>query len=217
MVQTAAGEIVKVGSEKTAAMSGYNEEQVNHLRNYIAPGFADSEIAFFLAVAQAKGLDPFTRQVHAVKRKLRGQDENGRWVDGAITRIDVMTGIDGYRAIAARCKDYAPGDESVQMGSDGMPVSATVSVRKLVQGSWLTFSATAYFDEYAPRYKDKLGSMVLGEMWRKMPRRMITKCAEALALRKGWPEELSDIYASEEMDRATGEDATPTQFAALTQ
>lgn len=214
-----AAAVVKDGTEKQGALAAYSHEQIEHLRNFIAPGFTNDELAFFLAVAKQKGLDPFTRQVHAVKRKLRGQDESGKWVDGAITRVDVMTGIDGYRAIAARSGDYAPGDETVQMDSQGyMPLSATVSVRKLVHGQWLTFSATAYFDEYAAKYKDqKTGEWKLGEMWRKMPRRMITKCAEALALRKGWPEQLSDIYASEEMDRATSEEQPAGAFAALQQ
>jgi hypothetical protein len=31
---------------------------------------------------------------------------------------------------------------------------------------------------------------------------MLSKCAEAVACRKGWPEDLSGIYAEEEMDRA---------------
>jgi phage recombination protein Bet len=213
----AAVEVVKAGEQKQTGMARYSEEQLKHLKNFIAPGFDDSELAFFLAVAEAKKLNPFTRQVHAVKRKLRGQDERGQWVNGAITRIDVMTGIDGYRAIAARCGDYAPGDESVQMDNNGWPISATVTVRKLIQGHWQTFSATAYFDEYAPKY-EKNGQVQLGEMWRKMPRRMITKCAEALALRKGWPEELSDIYSSEEMERATTEEQSAGgQFSALVQ
>ena len=38
--------------------------------------------------------------------------------------------------------------------------------------------------------------------WIKMPRIMLAKCAEAQALRRGWPEDLSGIYAPEEMDQA---------------
>lgn len=215
---TASQEMIKTAAKTESALSAYNPEQLDHLRKYLAPGFDDSELAFFLAVAQQKGLNPLTRQVHAIKRKQKQkQYVNGRYEEQWITKVDVLTGIDGYRAIAARCGDYAPGDETVTLGESGLPASATVSVRKLVRDTWLTFSATAYFEEYAVYYEDKQTKrMELGGLWAKMPRRMITKCAEALALRKGWPEQLSDIYASEEFDRATNDaDNAEQRFGAI--
>jgi phage recombination protein Bet len=49
--------------------------------------------------------------------------------------------------------------------------------------------------------------------WRKMPRVMISKCAEAQAIRRAWPEDLSSVYEDSEIDRARTIDLTATELA----
>lgn len=49
--------------------------------------------------------------------------------------------------------------------------------------------------------------------WRRMPRVMLEKCAEAKALRRAWPDDFAGVYTEDEMDRAHTIDLTATEMA----
>lgn len=147
----------------------------------------------FLHTVQRTGLDPAARQIYMV----------GRWDRKAgREKFTIQTGIDGYRLIADRTGCYVGSDETWAEGENGWPVSATVTVKKLVAGKVWDFTATAHFREYVQTYRDQGGNERPTQMWSKMPHRMIAKCAEALALRKAFPQELSGVYTAEEMQQA---------------
>lgn len=181
------------------AVSSYTPNQLALIKRTVANGATNDELAMFLHVAKKSGLDPFMRQIHFVKRKTK---------DGEVGAI--QTGIDGYRTMAARSGEHAGTDDAIfETGEDGMPTLATVVVYRIVKGQRCAFAASARFDEYVQMYYDKKqGKRVPTPMWQKMPFVMLAKCAEALALRKGFPEILSGVYTHEEMMQAGAEPPT---------
>ena len=168
--------------QSTKEIISFNDEQIKLIKNYLCKGISDDELKLFSAVCKKTGLDPFMKQIYAVKRK---------------DQMTIQTSIDGYRLIAERTGRYAPGRESTyQYNNEGRMVSATSYVKKqTADGTWHEVAASAYFDEYRPNYSN--------QFWDSKPHIMLAKCAESLALRKAFPNELSGLYSDEEMHQAS--------------
>jgi hypothetical protein len=127
-----------------------------------------------------------------------------RWNSQAGREVAVIqTGIDGYRLIADRTGKLAGISDVEYEEFDDRPRKATVTVKKIVGGQIQEFTATARWSEYVQSKKDGTPN----GMWAKMPFLMLGKCAEALALRKAFPADLSGVYTNEEMMQA--EDPLP--------
>lgn len=167
----------------------FGRGEIELIKRTVARGTTDDELKLFLYTAQRTGLDPLAKQIHAIKRW------NGREKREVMS---IQTGIDGYRLIAERTGAYAPGQEPKLVMGEKWPDSATAYVKKLVAGTWHEVAATAYFEEFAQ--KDKEGHLT--PMWARMPKLMLAKCAEALALRRAFPAEMSGVYTFEEMAQA---------------
>jgi len=177
----------------------FNPKQIEILKNSICKGVSNEEFEIFLIACVKTQLDPFMRQIYAVKRKAKKPD--GTWGE----TMTIQTGIDGYRLIAERTGCYAPGPEPTYVhDASGNIQSATAYIKKQTRdGTWHVVSASAYVDEYMQTFVDKsTGEKKPMGMWGNMPRTMLAKCAEAQALRKAFPAEMSGVYTKEEMQQA---------------
>jgi len=166
----------------------FTRDQVDLIKQTVAKGTTDAELQLFLYTAKRTGLDPLIRQIHAVKR----------WDSAAGKEtMSIQTGIDGYRLVAQRTGEHVGTSDVIYDREDGEhPNWAKVTVFRLVKGRVCEFPATARWSEYVGTKKDGTPNV----FWKNKKFLMLGKCAEALAIRKAFPQELAGIYTFEEME-----------------
>lgn len=183
-----------------ATPQDFSTQQIELIKKTIMPGADEVEFATFLNLCKAKRLDPLTRQIYAIKPR------NGGW--------QTFASIDGLRVIAQRSGQYAGQVGPLWCGEDGKwvdvwlasgsPAAAKVGV--LRKGWPEPLWGVATFRSYG---KDQ-------GTWSKMPDVMLAKCAEAIALRKAFPDDLAALYVREEFDAPEAPESfteTPRQHA----
>ncbi len=174
-------------------------EDIETLRATIARGATDSEMGLFVQVCQRLRLDPFARQIYLVKRP--GQPAS------------IQVSIDGFRVVAERSGEYEGQTAPQWCGDDGEwrdvwlskspPVAARCGVYR--RGFREPLVRVAKLDAYKQP----------GPFWQKMPEHMLSKVAEALALRAAFPHDLSGVYAPEEMGAESAPSEPEAQHATV--
>ncbi len=151
-------------------------------------------IEAFLIQSRRTGLDPAARQIYAVEM-------GGKW--------NVLISIDGFRLIADRTGKYRGKQPTMWCGEDGVwkdvwlsnepPAAAKVTILRSDFDEPVV--AVATYAGYCPRDK-KSGELKPSGQWQFNASNQLAKCAEMLALRQAYPNELSGLYGTEEMDQA---------------
>lgn len=196
-IEVAVVEVEKQVAREPEKFITYDRKQLNQIKDVYAKGANDVEFANFILVSTRTGLDIFKKQIYLVPR---WDTRLGKEI------FTPQAGIDGFRAVAERTGAYAGNDDPIfegekeitveKVGKVTVPEKALVTVYKIVQGVRCPFTATARWAEYYPGPK-------IGFMWHNKPHIMLGKCAEALALRKAFPNIIQGFYESAELDMAT--------------
>lgn len=184
------------------AIGQLDEDQLTQLElaGIIPAGTPKPQVQIFATICREKNLSPFQKQIYLLPfKKSKGKSNNKTWE----THYACIVAIDGYRAIAERTGKYAGSDGyrydngktefECRHAKQEHPVTATATVYKVVSGQRVAYAATASWVSYCPASEAKAFN------WKRMPYFMLGKCAEALALRKAFPEALSGLHSEDEM------------------
>lgn len=221
-----------VAINKTAPVNAiWTPQQMTLMQNTVAKDCNTSEFDMFLHVCAHVGLDPLRRQIYAF---VFNKDKPDR------RNMAIVTAIAGLRTIADRTGNYMPdANEPVFEFDDAAKsptnphgiVSCCVTVNKHAHGAWFPVKGKVYWDEFAPiseewdwrdddrtgkRVRRPTGKKILDGKWSQMPKHMLAKCAEALALRKAWPDEIGNVYEETEFDKLRAAETielSPSEYA----
>lgn len=146
----------------------YTGKQLELIKKTVAADCTPDEFNLFIEVSRRVGLDPFRRQIYAVVYNKKDSEKR---------RMSIITGIDGYRSVAARNRDYRPASTPAEFETDAnlkSPANPAGLIRAVVtcykygpDGQWHPVAGEAYWDEFAPlkEVADEYDWIDTGETW----------------------------------------------------
>ena len=170
------------------ALDFTQREVLNTIKATVAKDLTDAELALFIEHCKGTRLNPYKKEVWAIK---------------AGGRLQVMTGIAGFLAIANNHPMF-DGME-VEVDNDEKPTKATCRVWR--KDRKFPAVGVALLKEYGRETP----------IWKQMPRVMLTKVAKSIAIREAFPTELNGIYTEEEMPQQFAQPTTKTIVVEPTQ
>ena len=218
-----------------------NPQMLALIRRTVAADTNDDEFSLFIHMARALGLDPLRRQIYAFVFSKNDPKKRRMSIITAIDGFRTIADRTGNYRPDEDEPTFETDPSLVSASNPAGLVKAVVRIYKFSHNAWHKVTAAALWSEYAPlkeewseyrsiedgkwpdgntRYKKvpaegatKIIKLDDSGNWAKMPYHMLAKVAEALALRKAWPDDFANVYVSEEVDRAAMLDITPAEAA----
>lgn len=165
-----------------------DKEKLAVILNTVAKGASPAEFLMFIEMCKGTGLNPFKRELWFIK------DDYGK--------VQMMTGINGFYQIANSNPAY-DGTETIEgnfiehkEGDQVFLVPESITSKVWRKDRKFPQVATAYWREFMKPCLTSKGKL---SIWGRMPTVMLTKCSDALALRKAFPQELNGLFCEEEI------------------
>jgi phage recombination protein Bet len=184
------------------ARRGIDEASWRTAMNNLFPGARPESVLMVFDYCKARKLDPLKKPCHIVPMQVRGDNGEYYWRDV------VMPGIYEYRTTANRTGEY--------LGHSKPEYGPTIEHMGVKAPEWCDFVAYRWNPEAKMRaefpvqikfsesvgttWDKKAGEHKVNSRWTKAPQQMLTKCAEAAALREAFPDELGGTHTVEEME-----------------
>jgi hypothetical protein len=169
------------------------------IKEEINKQIADKEVFGTLLATTFKGLEGTTAKRAMLEGMMRGftfKDflEKNVYAIPFKNTYSLVSSIDYARKIGMRSGVVGVSAPTYELDSKNV-ISCTITVKRKVAEYVGEYSATVYFDEYNTGFN----------LWKSKPKTMIAKVAEMHALRKACPEELSQVYVEEDLQKETPE------------
>lgn len=169
----------------SASINWSDSKVIQTIKRTVAQGATDEEFAIFAELCRSTGLNPFKREAWFIKTNNRAQ---------------IMTGLNGYLAIANRHPQF-DGME-IEYLWDGQTLRAAVC-KVYRKDRKFPSTATALMSEWRKETP----------IWKQMPSVMLAKVAKSIAIREAFALELAGTYTEEEMPPQYSSSSVPTSVA----